>query len=91
MVNTNTFTLINYFDVWGNARDGWEINNQCIEMDDLVIANDATPKEICTYLKNLRMLNTSDMRRLEVVDWGDMIEVNERKGHKPLFGLMLNQ
>ena len=78
MVNTNTFTLTNYFDVWGNAKDGWEVNNQCIEADDLVIADDASPKEICQGLKRINMLATSDMRRLEVVDWGDMIEVNEK-------------
>ena len=29
------YTLINYFDVWGNAADGFEVNNQCIECDDL--------------------------------------------------------
>ena len=90
MVNTNTFTLINYFDVWGNAKDGWEVNNQCIEADDLVITDDASPKEICEGLKRINMLATSDMRRLEVINWGDMIEINERKGHKPLFGLMMN-
>ena len=22
-------TVTNFFDVWGNARDGWEVNNQC--------------------------------------------------------------
>jgi len=84
------YTLINYFDVWGNKKDGYEINNQCVEFDDLVIADDATPKEICTYLKSIKMLATDDMRRLEVIDWGDLIEVNERKTGKPLFGLMMN-
>lgn len=26
-----TYSLINYFDVWGNAKDGWEVNNLCTE------------------------------------------------------------
>lgn len=90
MANVNTYTLINYFDVWGNEKDGWEVNNQCVEFDDLNLVDDITPKEICEYLKSINMLATSDMRRLEVVDMGDLIEINERKGHKPLFALMLN-
>jgi len=85
-----TYRLVNYFDVWGNKKDGYEVNNQCIEADDLVITDDATPKEICEYLKSINMLATSDMRRLEVVDWGDMIEINERKSGCPLFGLYMN-
>jgi len=84
------YTLINYFDVWGNKDDGWEVNDQCIEADDIVIADDATPKEICEYLKSIKMLATSDMRRLEVIDWGDLIEINERKSGRPLFGLHMN-
>ena len=84
------YTLINYFDVWGNKNDGWEVKDQCIEADDIVIADDATPKEICDYLKSIKMLATSDMRRLEVIDWGDLIEINERKSGRPLFGLHMN-
>lgn len=86
----NTYTLINYFDVWGNKKDGYTVNNQCIEADDINITDDATPKEICEYLKNINMLATSDMRRLEVVDYGDLIEINEKKSGCPLFGLMMN-
>lgn len=86
----NTYTLINYFDVWGNKKDGYEVNNQCIEKDDIVIADDATPKEICEYLVKIGMLKTSDMRRLEVIDWGNLIEINERKSGRPLFGLHVN-
>ena len=90
MANVNTYTLINYFDVWGNEKDGWEVNNQCIEKDDISIADDATPKEICEYLKSIKMLATSDMRKLEVINLGDGFEINERKTGKPLFGLHMN-
>ena len=85
-----TWRLINYFDVWGNKKDGYTVNNQCIEADDIVIADNAKPKEICEYLKSIGMLATSDMRRLEVIDNGDMIEVLERKTQMPLFGFMMN-
>lgn len=85
-----SYTLVNYFDVWGNPKDGWEVNNQCVEYDDIHIELDATNKEICEFLRTLGMLKTSDMRRLEVENYGDTIEICERKGHKPLFGLRLN-
>ena len=85
-----TWTLINYFDVWGNKKDGYEVNNQCIEANDICIADDPTPKEICEYLKSIHMLNTSDMRRLEVEDLGDVIEISERKSGCPLFSLRMN-
>ena len=92
MVNTKvcSYRLINYFDVWGNCKDGWEINNQCVEMEDLNLTEDATNKDICEYLKKTGYLKTSDMRRLAVIDYGDYIEICERKGMKPLFGLHLN-
>lgn len=85
-----TYTLINYFDVWGNEKDGYEVNNQCVECDDLVITDDATPKDICNYLKDRGYLTTSDMRRLTVEDYGDTIEILKRKGYKPLFGIRVN-
>ena len=86
----NKFTLINYFDVWGNEKDGWEVNNQCIEFDDIHLADDITDKEICEYLRQTGYLTTSDMRRLAVVNWGDNIEIYEKKGMKPLYCLQLN-
>lgn len=81
--------LINYFDVWGNEKDGWEVNNQCVEAEDVFISDESTDKDICEYLKNAGYLITSDMRQLEVVDYGDLIEINTKKGHKPLFALQL--
>lgn len=84
----NTYTLINYFDVWGNEVDGYEVNNQCVEAKDIVIADDATDKEVLNKLVEMGFLNTSDMRRLVVEnDWNCGIEILEKKGMKPLYGL----
>lgn len=77
------YMLLNYFDVW-DTEDGWEVNNQCVEFNDLHITDDATEKEICEYLKQIGFLNTSDMRRLYVEDTSAGIEIFERKGMKPL-------
>ena len=84
------YTLINYFDVWGNKKEGYEINNQCKECDDLIIADDSSDKDILKYLKNDGYLKTDDLRRLYVDNYGDMIEIFERKTQKPLYALMLN-
>ena len=81
------YELINYFDVWGNAEDGWEVNNQCIEFRDLVITEDASDKDILNYLVDIGFLATSDMRKLLVDNSGDMIEIFEKKSMKPICGL----
>lgn len=78
------YELINYFDVWGNAEDGWEINNQCVELRDLVITDGATDKDILNYLVDIGFLVTSDMRKLVVENNGDMIEIFEKKSMKPI-------
>ena len=85
-----TYSLVNYFDILGNERDGWEVNNQCVEFDDLVITDDATNKEILTYLKQIGFLSTDDKRRLVVEDLGDLIEIYQRKGMMPICGLRPN-
>lgn len=84
-----TWSLINYFDVWGNAKDGYEVNNQCIEFADLVIADDATDKDILNYLKEIGFLTTSDMRKLMIENLGDYIEIS-KKDRYPICGLIIN-
>ena len=84
---TRRYQLINYFDVWGNAKDGWEVNNQCVEEENIWIDDDCTKKEICDYLKRIGYLTTSDMRKLFVEDLGEMIEIYEKKTMCPLCSL----
>lgn len=82
------YELINYFDVWGNAKDGWEVNNQCVEFDDLVITDDATEKDILNYLVSIKFLTTSDRRRVRIEEYGaEMMEIYEVKGHRPIASL----
>lgn len=78
------YSLINYFDVWGNAKDGWEVNNQCVKFDDLVITDDATEKDILGYLVSIGFLATSDRRKVRVDDLGDYMEIYAVKGNMPL-------
>ena len=93
MSKAQTYSLINYFDVIGNSKDGYEINNQCTEFTDLVISDDSTKKEICQFLVQIGFLSTSDMRKL-TVDWSTydgVIEIFEKKTMIPICALVVNQ
>lgn len=81
------WTLINYFDVWGNEEDGWEVNNACTEFDDLEIADDATDQDIIDYLYNIEFFRTNDIEKFEVEFLGDWIEIYEKETMKPLCSL----
>lgn len=84
MNNTTKWKLVNYFDVWGDEEGGWQVNDLCVEFDDLNITDDATDKDILEYLRQIGFLSTSDMRRLYLEDMGDMIEIYQRKDNYPL-------
>ena len=68
------YTLINYFDVWGNSDDGYEVNNLCNE-GNLDIVND-TNDDILQALKDFGFINdwvkTSD---IDIWNNGYMIEL----------------
>lgn len=81
---TRKYRLINYFDVWGNEKDGYEVNNLCTEADDLWIDDDSTLKEIAKFLVQIGFLVTSDMRKLYLEDDGTYIEIYQKKGMYPL-------
>ena len=85
--NSRRYTLISYFDVWRNG-DEWIVNDSFTEFDDLYISENATNKEILTYLTKKRYLATNDMREVRIEDLGDGMEVYQVKGHMPLFGIV---
>ena len=78
------YSLVNYTDVWGNKEDGYEINNQCVEFDDLYLADSLKIKDILKYLKGIGFLTTDDMRRFDVADYGDGYEIYAKKDLVPL-------
>lgn len=91
MIAGSTWTLIDYFDVWGNAEDGWEVNNQSVEFDDIYIDPSTTDEELVDYLKSIGYLakhvKTSD---LEIYDDGDMIEFFKADDGMPICRLQRN-
>lgn len=90
---TDKFQWVDYFDVWGNKKDGYEVNNLARTELYLSFTEDEeessykTRKKCVEALEANGYLITSDLRRLTVDDisgCGDMIEVFEKKSRCPL-------
>lgn len=87
----NKWRLVNYIDVWGNVNNGWEVNNVCIEFEDLVISEDATDEDLINYLKEIEFFSTeASTYTIDVIDSGDIIEFeNSGKPYKEYEGCPL--
>lgn len=84
-VDNVTYNVTNYFDVWGNVKDGYTVNDSC-GAGTLSVPYGATDKDLCSALKRAGILASDDMRRIKVVDMGGSIEITRKDGY-PLFGL----
>ena len=75
------FRLVHYFDVWGNAKDGYEVNNLCEEAI-LEFKEDPSEMEVLKKLKEIGFIKKSVRRNSVYFDHNcsDMIEINTRKG-----------
>ena len=79
------YDLINYFDVWGNAEDGWDVNDVSRDETDIWIDDDATNEEIVDYLIDQVGFLSPDARGgVEVWNDGDMIEFSVAETGEPL-------
>lgn len=77
--------LINYFDVWGNEADGFEVNNACVEFDDLIITDEATDDDIIDYLIEIGFLSEKakgNVRLESDWDWG--VELYQKDNDYPI-------
>ena len=81
----NHYKLIDYFDVWGNATDGWEVNDLTTVEDDIVITEDSTDEEIIDFLVRIDYLKpeAKELVYLESYD-NEMIEIVQTKDDYPL-------
>lgn len=85
------YRLINYFDVWGNEVDGWEVNNLC-EEGVLEIEENANNEELIEALKDFGFFNdNANINTVEVWNDFEMIEFFDKKTHCPLCRLELIQ
>jgi hypothetical protein len=82
------YDLIEY-EVWGNKRDGFEINDCFRVMKGIEIDDNDTDKDIVKKLKEVGYLkNTVRMNQMVIERNSEsMIEFYERKDYKPSFNL----
>jgi len=77
--------LTNYFDVWGNKKDGYEVNDACIEWDD-VWSCELDNKTLLKILKNTDFLQQNV--RINQIDFEwlgpEVCEISVRKTQYPL-------
>lgn len=79
--------LINHFDVLGNAKDGWEVNNQCREWDGVL--EDWSRKSVMKLLKEKGFFPKHIREnQIEWEEGDDCWILNQRKDGMPL--CMLN-
>ena len=85
------YRLVDYFDVWGNEEDGFEVNNLCY-LDDIKIEinEDSSHKDIIDILKKYNYLKqTVKESDFDVWDDFEMIEFSNAENGMPLFRLEL--
>lgn len=87
------FDLIDYFDVWGNEEDGWEVNDQAVVEEKIWISDDTTEEELFNYLKDTvgyfnRNTKFSDVE----IQWydPDFIEIFQASDGCPICSLRLS-
>lgn len=89
LVENLKYRLINYFDVWGNQEDGYEVNNLCSE-GELFLAGDYTKKDIIAALIDFGFFKpTVTEEMVEIDDMYDMIEFFDSHNYMPIGRLEL--
>lgn len=80
-------TVINYFDVWGNEKDGWEVNNQCLESKTLELPEDFNNADLLKELKAKGFIKKHcrlNMLNFEQLGF-ESIEISERRNGMPIY------
>jgi hypothetical protein len=80
------YELVDYFDVWGNEEEGWEVNNLSregeLELEDL---------ESLTILKALIdfgfLRDTVTFKDISIERLGEIVEIYEKANCKPICSL----
>ena len=85
----NKYKIVDYFDVWGNAEDGWEVKDLTSYYDTdetcLRISEDATDEEIIDFLIQIEYLKpeAKTLVYLESYD-NEMIEIVQISNNYPI-------
>ena len=81
----NRYRLIDYFDVWGNATDGWQVNNSIRVEDDIILSEDITDEEIIDFLIQIEYLKPEARENVHLESYdNEMIEIVQTKDDYPI-------
>lgn len=81
----NRYRLIDYFDVWGNATDGWQVNNSIRVEDDIILSEDITDEEIIDFLILINYLKSEAKGNVYLESYdNEMIEIVQTKDDCPI-------
>lgn len=78
------FDLYDYFDVYGNQEDGWEINNLICIKKGINVSDDATDDEIIDYMIKIGWLDEDARDKVYIIDQGELLEFNVKENDMPL-------
>ena len=83
--------LIDYFDVWGNETDGYEVNDKIDTNIMLEIPYDVTDEELISKLVNVGFLGNNAAVENVRIEWSDetFCELFEMETDLPLCCLVL--
>lgn len=81
----NHYKLIDYFDVWGNEEDGWEVNDLTTVEEDIVIAEDSSDEEIIDFLIQIEYLKPEAKGNVYLESYdNEFIEIVQTKDDYPI-------
>lgn len=82
------FNVYNYTSVSKNEETGLFSINKMNKWGSVYIEDDSDAKSICKKLKDCKVLDTYDMRKISVSDiTSDIIEIKSKKDLKPIMRL----
>lgn len=83
----SVYKLIDYFDVWGNEEDGWEVNNLCSLEEEyglLIITDDSTDEKIIEFLIKIGYLGDEAQGNIRIDGDDCFIELFSKENDMPL-------
>lgn len=81
------YRLINYFDVCGNSKDGWDVNDQCHECD-VEFLDIPSDKEVVQKLKEIGFFKKHvRMNMISFAPYVEIFLIEQRRDNKPVCAL----